>query len=119
MNVIDTHIQAFTEEILMKFGIQLDFFSVIFEQEMPVTDIVIPSYEIYGVGHFVIQVLETKYFVQGITYFRPFIRGFLVFLIGLYNVRMFLAFIRQDLGIAVGKGSDVHNELNKEKGSKS
>jgi len=119
MNVINTYVEAFCDEILMKFGIHLDFFSVLFEEEMPVTDIAIPSYEIKGVGYFVIQVLDTKYFVQGITYFRPFIRGFLVFLIGLYNVRMFLAFIRQDLGIAIGKGADVHNELNKDKESKS
>lgn len=91
----------------MKFGFTTDFFSKWYGLEQPVTDVYIGSYEIPGVGFTPLQVLDTKYLVQGIAYFRPFIRGFLVFLLAIFHITHILTFIRQDAGVAAGKSLDL------------
>lgn len=84
------------------FGFDPSFFESILAEGKPIEDIY-HDYEIYGVGTFRLKFLDTKYLVQGVDYFRPFIRGFFVLLTGLYHVKMTLSFIRQDAGIVTGK----------------
>lgn len=90
----------------MKFSFNTDFFDTLFDAERPVTDIY-GDYAVSGVGSFKLKMLDTKYLYDGVTYFRPFIRGFIVLLMAIYNVRMVLSFIRQDAGVAVGKSEDI------------
>lgn len=90
----------------MKFGFDTEFFEALFDGEMSVQD-VYTDYEISGVGTFTLKVLDTKFFVEGVTYFRPFIRGFLVLLMALYNIHHVLSFIRQDAGVVAGKADDL------------
>lgn len=57
------------------------------------------DYTISGVGSFRLTFFNTKYLIDGINYFRPFIRGFLVLLIVFYNFKNFLSFIGHDISI--------------------
>ena len=92
----------FIENLKVKFNFDTDFFTGLFNTETPVEDIT-TQYYIHGVGNFYLKLLDTKYFVQGVEFFRPFIRGVLVLFMGFYNVRMGLSFIRQDAGVVSGK----------------
>ena len=92
----------FIENLKVKFNFDTDFFTGLFNTETPVEDIT-TQYHIHGVGNFNLKLLDTKYFVQGVEFFRPFIRGVLVLFMGFYNVRMGLSFIRQDAGVVSGK----------------
>ena len=92
----------FIENLKFKFNFDTDFFTGLFNTETPVDD-VSTQYYIHGVGNFNLKLLDTKYFVQGVEFFRPFIRGVIVLFMGFYNVRMMLSFIRQDAGVASGK----------------
>lgn len=94
----------------MKFSFDTEFFKNLFTDGQPVTDIE-GDYYISGVGNFHLTFFDTKYFVQGVEYFRPFIRGFLVLLMALYNIKMVLGFVRQDAGVVTGKGVYVGAEL--------
>lgn len=50
-----------------------------------------------------IPILNSSYLLDGVAYFRPYIRAFIVFLLVLYNIRMFLSFIGHDAGVLAGK----------------
>lgn len=50
-----------------------------------------------------IPILNVSYLLDGVAYFRPYIRAFIVFLLVLFNVRMFLSLINQDAGFVAGK----------------
>ena len=90
----------------MKFSFDTDFFENLISSEQPVTDVYM-DYTIPGVGDFNLKVFDTNFFVQGVTYFRPFIRGFIVLLIAFFNIKMLMSFIRQDAGVITGKGVDM------------
>lgn len=68
-------------------------------EEQPIEDID-GEYYISGVGMFDLKFFDTQYLKQGIEFFRPLIRGFVVFLLVLYNYRNVLSFIGQDPSIA-------------------
>lgn len=68
-------------------------------EEQPIEDID-GEYYISGVGTFNLKFFDTGFLKQGIEYFRPLIRGFVVFLLVLYNYRNVLSFIGQDPTIA-------------------
>lgn len=57
------------------------------------------DYSINGVGTLKLTFFNTKYLIDGINYFRPFIRGFLILLLIFYNVKNFLSFIGLDIHI--------------------
>lgn len=105
---IQNKFDSFLNELKMKFSFDTDFFENLFSGEAPVTD-VITDITIPNVGTFKLKLFDTKYFIDGVTYFRPFIRGFLILLLALYNVKQILSFIRQDAGIATGKAVDMSN----------
>lgn len=58
-----------------------------------------------GGKSFNVKFFDTKYLIQGVNYFRPFIRGFIVLLLLFYNYKMFLGFIGHSIGVAP-KGDD-------------
>lgn len=92
---------AFIETIDMKFGFDPTFMTNLFGGEQPVKDIN-ADYHIAGLGTFNFKFLDTHFLYEGVSYFRPFIRGFLVLLMAIYNIRMALGFIRQESGTAAG-----------------
>lgn len=98
-----------------KIGISEDTFNAFTGDwnEKPVED-VSSDYYILGVGNLKLKFLDVSYLVQGVDYFRPFIRGLLVFLLLLYNYRMFLSFIGQDPCV-YAMARDKANESGKEK----
>lgn len=101
--VIQAKFNGFIDELKMKFGFNTSFFESIFYGDgQPVTDVE-QEYDIPGVGTMNLKFFDTKYLVDGITFFRPFIRGFIVLMMLMYNVRMLLSFIGQDAGIKEGK----------------
>lgn len=81
--------------------------------EKPVED-VSSDYNIYGVGTLKLKFLDVSYLTRGIEYFRPAIKGLIVFLLLLYNYRMVLSFIGQDPGV-YAMARDKANESRKEK----
>lgn len=99
---IDAKFNAFLDTLKMKLSFDTDFFTNLVSGEQPVTDQYM-DYNLSGVGDFKLKVFDTKFLYDGVTYFRPFIRGFLVLLMGFYNVKMVLSFIRQDAGVVTGK----------------
>lgn len=99
---INGKFQTFLQEMKMKFNFDTEFFEGLFESESPVGDVEM-DYNVPGVGNMKFTVFDSKFFIDGVTFFRPFIRGFIVLLMGLYNVRMVLSFIRQDAGVVAGK----------------
>lgn len=104
---INNAFDSFLEEMKMKFSFDTEFFESILSTEgHPVTD-VNSDYDIPGVGTLNLKFFDTKYLVQGVDYFRPFIRGFLVLLMALYNIKMIIGFFRQDAGVITGKAVDM------------
>lgn len=58
------------------------------------------SYTISGVGTFNLTFLDTSFLKQGIEFFRPLLRGFIVLMLLLYNYKQILTLIGQDPNIA-------------------
>lgn len=90
----------------MKFSFDTDFFESLFQGESAVEDTTV-DYAIPGVGSFNLKVFDSKYFVQGITYFRPFIRGFIVLLLALYNIKQLIGFFGYDAGVVTGRNDHI------------
>lgn len=86
-------------------GVKYDSFQGIFDYEKPVDDIS-GTYNLYGIGNFNLKFLDTTYLKDGIAYFRPVIRGFLVLLMLLYHVRQLIGFFGYNSGAAVEKELD-------------
>lgn len=101
-NYIKDRMESFTDEMAMKFSFDTEFFEDLFQAEKPVEDIEM-DYNITGVGDFKLKVLDTSFFVQGVTYFRPFIRGFLVLLMLLYHIKQLIGFFGYDAGVIAGR----------------
>lgn len=114
---IESTFNGFVDEMKMKFSFDTEFFENLFQGESVVSDVT-EDYTIAGVGTFNLKFFDSKFLVDGVTYFRPFIRGFIVLLIMLYNVHHLLSFIRQDSGIVMGKGANMETRIPKGKGGK-
>lgn len=98
-NEIKTKFNSFVNELGNKFGFNTSFFESLFTGEgQPVTDVE-KDYNIPGVGNMKLKFFDAKYLVDGVTFFRPFIRGFIVLLMCMYNINMLLSFIGQHSGI--------------------
>lgn len=101
-NYIDSAFKGFVEEMRIKFNFDTAFFENLFSSEAPVTDSYM-DYNIPGVGNFKLKVFDTKFFVDGVTYFRPFIRGFLVLMMMLYHIRQLVGFFGYNAGVVPGR----------------
>lgn len=88
-------------DIQRSFGLQVDSLDWLVNgiTEEPITDTK-AEYTIFGVGTFNLTFLDSSYLKQGIEFFRPLLRGFVVFLLILFNYKQLLTFIGQDPSIA-------------------
>lgn len=90
----------------MKFNIDTGAFQGLFDGSQAVEDVYV-DYNISGVGAFNLKVLDTKFFVDGVTYFRPFIRGFIVLMMLLYHVKQVIGFFGYDSGVVTGRTEHI------------
>lgn len=109
---LENEFLAFIRELKFQFNFDTEFFENILTDGTPVQD-VDEEYSIPGLGTLQLKFLDTKYLYQGVEYFRPFIRGFLVLLLGFFNIKMLLGFIRQDAGVVTGKAVDMEMKARK------
>lgn len=105
-NYTETAFNSFTDELAMKFSFDTDFFESLFQAETPVED-TYAEYTIPFVGTFNFKVFDKSFFIQGVTYFRPFVRGFLVLLMVLYHIRQLIGFFGYDAGVVAGRNEWV------------
>lgn len=106
---IEEKFNEFLANMKRRFGIDTGMFESLFTSEKPVEDIYV-DYSILGLGNFHLKVFDTSYFVQGVTYFRPFIRGFLVLLMLLYHVKQCISFFGYDSGVVTGRSDHIAAE---------
>lgn len=101
----------FLNHLKSKFNFNTDFFeSALTGDGKPVADVE-SDYNIPGVGTMKLKFFDASYLVQGVEYFRPFIRGFLVLLMGLYHIKQILGFIGQDGGVNAGHAEEKAREV--------
>lgn len=98
---IESMFDEASNSIRSKFGFQEFNLDSLANNSSQPTDIE-GNYSINGLGTMKLTFFDTTYLIKGVEYFRPFIRGFIVLLLVLFNTRMFLVFIGQDVG---GSGS--------------
>ena len=111
---IQRSFMTFVDELKVKFGFNTDFFVQLFQNEAVVEDIY-TDISIPNVGTFKLKLLDTKYLVDGVTYFRPFIRGFLAILIILYNIRQLIGFFGYDAGVVAGRNEEIKASKERQK----
>lgn len=88
------HIDKITNSFQSSMGVEVVDFDVLFDNSTSHLTDVSGTIDIYGVGSFT-QNFTNFYFVeQAVTYFKPYIRGFFVFLLLFYNLNQFLSFIK-------------------------
>lgn len=90
----------------MKFSFDTAFFENLLDSEQPVTDTYM-DYTLSGVGTFKLKVFDAKFLVDGVTYFRPFIRGFLVLMMFLFHVKQLIGFFGYDAGVVTGRNEHI------------
>lgn len=90
----------------MKFNVDTGFFESMFDDSEAVDD-VYADYTIPGVGTFNLKMFDAEFFVDGVTYFRPFIRGFLVLLMALFHVKQLIGFFGYDAGVVTGRNDHI------------
>ena len=109
---------AFNEFLLFmkeKCNFDTSFFENLFDNEAPVTDIY-TDYNIPNVGNFKFKILDTSFFIDGVNYFRPFIRGFIVLMMCLYHIRQLVGFFGYDAGVVAGRGEAIAEARKAQKG---
>lgn len=92
----------------MKFSFDTEFFENLLDSEQPVTDTYM-DYAIPGVGNFKLKVFDASFLIDGITYFRPFIRGFLVLMMFLFHVKNLIGFFGYDAGVVTGRNEHIES----------
>lgn len=108
---VQKSIDTLTNTFKSTFGVDSYDISNIFGTEAEITDqqgtIQVGGYEFNG------TVFNVKYLVNAISTFRPVIRGFIVFLLILYNINQFLALIRQNpLAVGIHLQNQPYSEPN-------
>ena len=98
---IEEAFDDFLADLKTKFGINTDVFYNLFNSSTPVDDVE-GNYTIHGLGNFNFKFLDASFLRDGVAYFRPFIRGFLVLLLFLYNIKQALSFFGFDAGFTSG-----------------
>lgn len=106
---IQESFDSFLEEMKMKFNLDTSAFENLFQGEAPVSDVNV-DYRIPGVGQFNLKVFESSYLSQGVGYFRPIIRGFLVLMMLLFHVKQLIGFFGYDAGVVSGRGDHIAAE---------
>ena len=112
---IDQKMDAFTDMLKEKFNFDTAIFEDLFQKEAPVTDVDM-EYDIPGLGVMHLPVLDVSFFKQGIVYFRPYIRGFLVLMMFLYHIRQLIGFFGYDAGVVAGRSEHIKSARESQKG---
>lgn len=112
---IETTFNAFLEEMQLKFGFDASAFKSLFQGEHAVED-VYTDYSIPGVGAFRLKLLDASFLVDGVTFFRPFIRGFLVLLMLLYHIKQVISFFGYDSGVVTGRSDYIADSKKAQRG---
>lgn len=109
---IKTAFNSFIDELKFKFNIDYSVFESLFQAEQPVTD-VNADYNLSGVGTFNLKFFDKTFFIQGVQYFRPFIRGFLVLMMLFYNIKQLIGFFGYNAGVVQGRDEWIdYNKTN-------
>lgn len=103
---IETRLNEFANDLKLRFNIDSVFFDNLFGVEKPVQDVYM-DYAIPGVGSFNLKIFDTKYLIDGVSYFRPLIRGFMVLMMVLYNIRQIIGFFGYDAGVVTGRNEKI------------
>lgn len=85
------------DTISAKFGFVSYDLGDLFSQSKEIEDIQ-GDYTFYGLGTLNLTFFDTQYLKQGLLYFRPFIRGFIILLCVFYNIRQALGFFGYSSG---------------------
>lgn len=103
---ISNKFNEFVEMLQFKFGFDTSVFANLFTSESPVEDVYV-NYSIPGIGQFNLKVLDASFLTQGVSYFRPIIRGFLVLLMFLFHVKQLISFFGYDAGVITGRSEHI------------
>lgn len=109
---IETSFNSFLEEMKMKFNLDVSAFENLFQGESAVSDVHV-DYDVPGVGNFNLKVFDSSYLAQGVGFFRPIIRGFLVLMMLLFHVKQLIGFFGYDAGVITGRSEWIgYNKAN-------
>lgn len=103
---IEQKFQTFLNDLKLKFGFDTSIMTGLFDSATPVED-TYADIPISGVGTFHVKVFDSKFFSDGVAYFRPFIRGFLVLMMALYHIRQLIGFFGYDAGVVAGRSEHI------------
>lgn len=109
---IESAFSDFLNDMKMKFNVDTSMFESLFTSEKPVDDVYV-DYGVHGVGNFNLKVFDTKYLIDGVAFFRPIVRGFLVLLMFLYNIKQLIGFFGYNAGVVQGRSDWIdYNRTN-------
>ena len=99
VTTLENQIDSAVENIASQLGVQFDTFDRLFDREVAPED-VNQDYNLPGVGVLNLKFFDTKYLIQGVAFFRPVIRGFMVLMLVFFVWKHIMTFIGQDPSIA-------------------
>lgn len=105
-NYVSDAMNEFSNELKQKYYLDTAYFDSLFDGEKVVEDVNV-DYSIFGVGTFNFKIFDSTWFVYGVQYFRPVIRGFLVLMMFFYHIKQIVSFFGYDWGGSTGKSDDV------------
>lgn len=111
---IETEFNSFLQEMKVKFNMDFSAFENLFQTESVVSDTYV-DYNIHGVGNFNLKVFDSSFFAQGVAYFRPIIRGFLVLMMLLFHVKQLIGFFGYDAGVVAGRSEHIKSARESQK----
>lgn len=98
-NFIDNCIEQIKNQFTITFGLSDFDISVAFGRDTLLSDV--KSDYVIGSFNFSGTFINYKYVIDAITFFRPYIRGFIVFMLVVYSFNQFLYLIGQQ-GLSLG-----------------
>lgn len=96
---LENTLDAMVDNIGSQLGVQFNTLDRLYEREAAPEDVNI-DYNLPGVGVLNLKILDTDFLIDGVAMMRPYIRGFMVLLLVLFNWSQVLSFIDQNPNIA-------------------
>lgn len=94
-DVLETEVQRLVDTITLSTGVEIVDYSVIFGSPSDKLD-AITGANVYGLTG-TLSYVRFDWLVYAVRWFKPYIRGFVVVLLTLYNINQLLAFL--DIGV--------------------
>lgn len=110
---LEDKLDEFTDILGEKFNLDTSVFENLFKSESPIEDVYF-DYTIPGVGDFEFKALDSSLLVDGVEYFRPYVRGFIVLMLFLYHIRQLVGFFGYDAGVVAGRSEHVKSMKEKQ-----